>query len=71
LLSGYKKGGKVYRTEKTKGERLVPEAFDPYSPKMIANISGLEDVLECMHANVQMKSKWGLFKPIQDSMGVL
>lgn len=45
LLSGYKKGAKVYRTEKKVGERLVPEAFDVYSPKMIANIKGLEDVL--------------------------
>jgi hypothetical protein len=46
LLSGYKKGMKVYRTEKTRGEKLVPEAFEVYSPKMIANIYGLEDVLE-------------------------
>jgi len=46
LLSGYKKGAKVYRTEKTGKERLVPESFEVYSPKMLASISGYEDVLE-------------------------
>jgi len=46
LLSGYKKGAKVYRTEKTTKDRLIPEAFEVYSPKMIANIKGIEDVLE-------------------------
>ena len=46
LLSGYKRGAKVYRTEKTSKDRLVPEAFEVYSPKMIANISGLDSVLE-------------------------
>ena len=46
LLSGFKKGALVYRTEKTNKERLVPEAFEVYSPKMIANIRGIEDVLE-------------------------
>jgi len=46
LLSGFKKGARVYRTEKTSKERLVPEAFEVYSPKMIANIRGIEDVLE-------------------------
>jgi len=46
LLSGYKRGAKVYRVEKTGKDRLVPEAFEVYSPKMIANIRGIEDVLE-------------------------
>jgi len=46
LLSGYKKGGMVYRTEKDRHERHSPEAFGIYSPKMLANIMGLEDVLE-------------------------
>jgi len=46
LLSGYKKGAKVYRTEKTGKERLVPESFEVYSPKMLASISGYEDILE-------------------------
>jgi len=46
LLAGYKKGAPVYRTEKKSGEKLTPEAFDVYTPKIICNISGVEDVLE-------------------------
>jgi len=46
LLSGYKKGGKAYRVEKTRKETLQPQAFDVYSPKAVANIRGLEDVME-------------------------
>jgi hypothetical protein len=46
LLSGYKRGAMVYRVEKTKREVLVPEAFEVYAPKALANIRGLEDVLE-------------------------
>lgn len=46
LLAGYKKGEKVYRIEKTRREILQPEAFEVYSPKALANIQGLEDVLE-------------------------
>jgi len=46
LLSGYKRGAVVYRIEKTKTEMLVPEAFEIYSPKTLANIRGLEDVMD-------------------------
>jgi hypothetical protein len=46
LLGGYKKGEKVYRVEKTRKETLQPEEFEVYSPKGLANIRGLEDVLE-------------------------
>lgn len=46
LLSGYKRGARVYRVEKTKKDRLVPSPFDPFSPKGLANIRGLEDVIE-------------------------
>jgi len=46
ILSGYKKGGKAYRTEKTRQETLQPRAFEVYSPKAVANIRGLEDVME-------------------------
>jgi hypothetical protein len=45
LLSGYKKGEKAYRIGKTAKDRLIPEAFEVYGPKMLANIGGLEDVL--------------------------
>ena len=46
LLAGYKQGSKVYRVEKNSKEKLVPESFEVYSPKILANISGIEDVLE-------------------------
>ena len=46
LLSGYKKGAKTFRCEKNAKDRIEPEAFEVYSPKVIGNIAGLEDVLE-------------------------
>lgn len=46
LLSGYQKGAAVFRVEKTRKDRLEPETFEVYSPKGLANITGLEDVLE-------------------------
>ena len=46
LLSGYKRGAKVYRSEKNEDGIQTPTPFDPYSPKAIANIRGIEDVLE-------------------------
>ena len=46
LLSGYKKGPLTYRCGKDAKERQIPEGYDVYAPKGIANISGLEDVLE-------------------------
>jgi len=46
LLSGYKQGIKVYRTEKNTRLRFEVQEFEAYSPKIIANIHGLDDVLE-------------------------
>ena len=46
LLSGYKRGAKAYRIEKTRKEVLQPRPFETYSPKALANIQGLEDVIE-------------------------
>jgi len=46
LLCGYKKGLPVWRTERTKKEKLVPEPFEVFSPKKLANIQGLENVTE-------------------------
>jgi len=45
-LSGYKKGAKTYRVGKDSKDRLEPEEFELYSGKVLANIGGLEDVLE-------------------------
>ncbi len=49
LNSGYKKGTKVKRMRKKKtmeGEELVVEEFDVYRPIVMANIAGIENVLE-------------------------
>jgi len=46
LNASYKPGNPVFRAEKTMKEQFIVVDFDAYSPKMLANISGLEDVLE-------------------------
>jgi hypothetical protein len=49
LLSGYKKGSFIPRTEEAtfQGKKVhVVESYESYSPKLMANISGMEDVLE-------------------------
>ena len=45
LLSGYKKGAVAYRCDKNKKDRMVPTPYETYSPKSLANIRGLEDVI--------------------------
>lgn len=52
LYSGYKLGALVYRTHK---DTLKPEPFEVYSPKALANIQGLEDVLEDRCITIIMK----------------
>ncbi len=57
LLSGYKRAGKVYRAEegKKKGSKVFKvNEYEVYSPKMVANIGGVEDVLEsrCVYFNL-------------------
>ncbi|MBS7637042.1 hypothetical protein KEJ37_06925 [Candidatus Bathyarchaeota archaeon] len=84
LLSGYKKGAKVYRTEKTGRERLVPESFEVYSPKMLASISGYEDILadrgflivtkrgkDKAVMNREPKENDGLWQEIRDALYIL
>lgn len=46
LNAGYKQGSPAYRVNKNKKGGFEIEAFEVYSPKAIANISGLDDVLE-------------------------
>ncbi len=46
LNASYKPGNPVFRAEKTMKEQFIVVDFDAYSPKMLANIAGLEDVLE-------------------------
>lgn len=45
LLQGYKSGSKVFRSEKNFRDKFVVESFEVYSPKIIANIFGIEDVI--------------------------
>jgi hypothetical protein len=45
LLNGYKKGAPVYRVN-NESETMKVEEFGIYCPKAIANITGIEDVLE-------------------------
>jgi hypothetical protein len=46
LLGGYKRGECAYRNVETREKQWTPTAFEVYSPKALANISGLEGVLE-------------------------
>ena len=46
LNAGYKKGTSVFRVEDTKKDGYKVKRFEVYSPKAIANIKGLEEVLE-------------------------
>lgn len=46
LLGGYKKGPRVYRSDKNAKDQIETKGFDVYAPKALANIHGLEDVLE-------------------------
>jgi uncharacterized protein YkuJ len=55
LLSGYKQGAKVYRAERDSRDRFEPLEFETYSPKAIANIRGLEGVLESRCISFVMK----------------
>lgn len=51
LNSGYKRGGSAHRL---KPDSLDPQSFEVYSPKMIANIGGLDRVLESRCIKITM-----------------
>ena len=81
LLNGYKKGGKVIRAEKNSAGNFDPIIFEVYSPKMVANISGLDNVLEsrciCINMQKSLDSKFSqkeideddkLFQDIRDCL---
>lgn len=59
LLSGYKPGPLVYRTERNVKDRNVPQGFEVYAPKMLANIRGLDDVLEdrCITITIEKRQR--------------
>jgi len=45
LNAGYKKGGKVYRSDKSK-DSIKPRAFDVFSAKAFVSYEGIEDITE-------------------------
>jgi hypothetical protein len=55
LLAGYKRSGSAYRTEKGPDDTQVPTPYSVFSPKAIANINGLNDVLEDRCIPITMK----------------
>lgn len=62
LNSGYKKGMKIIRMRKQKtpeGEQQVAEYFEPYTPIVMANIWGMEEVLSdrCITAILEKSNK--------------
>jgi len=46
LNSGYKRGGKVFRSVKMKGDRIVPQKFETFSPKALVTYKGIEEITE-------------------------
>jgi hypothetical protein len=66
LNSGYKPGMPAIRLM---GEDMKPKAFDVYSPKMLANIMGLEDILASRCIAIPMRRtnrKMPVFSPTYD-----
>jgi hypothetical protein len=66
LNSGYKPGMPAIRLM---GDDMKPKAFDVYSPKMLANIMGLEDILASRCIAIPMrrtKRKMPVFPPTYD-----
>lgn len=57
LLGGYEKGSRVYRTER-RGDSYVPRAYNNYSPRAMASIEGLEDVLGSRTVQIQMERSY-------------
>jgi DNA primase len=57
IRSGYKRSGKVGRIEKGAEGGMTRKTYSTYSPKMIANVTGLEDALEdrVLHIDCQRK----------------
>ncbi len=54
LNSGYKQGAPAYRVKKGAKGNFEIESFEIYSPKAIANISGLDNVLEDRSITITM-----------------
>lgn len=71
LNSCYKKGGKVFRMEKQRNnnkEEMVAVGHDLFTPVAMANINGIEDVLQdrCVTLIMEKSNNPALVKKIED-----
>jgi hypothetical protein len=71
INAAYKKGATVLRNKKVKkdgAENYVIERFEPYRPIVLANINGMEDVLQdrCMTLILEKSQKPQFIKLIED-----
>ena len=71
LNSGYKKGGKVIRVREkmtNTGKIYINEEFSTYSPKMLANIFGMENVLgdRCISSILEKSNNPRFTKILED-----
>lgn len=71
LNASYKKGVKIKRARKVKnllGEQQVIETFEPYRPIVIANIWGMEEVLEdrCISIILEKSANKSVTKLMED-----
>ncbi len=74
LNAAYKKGGKVKRMKKKhtkEGEEQVVESFDLYTPVCMANIYGLDEVLQdrCISLILEKSTNLGVTKKMEDFEG--
>jgi hypothetical protein len=54
LYAGYKKYGYVFRSGKTASDKIVPEKFEVFSPKVFVTYEGLEEILRDRSINIVM-----------------
>lgn len=71
LNTAYKRGGKVKRMRKVKnltGEQQVVEEFDTFRPIVMANISGMEEVLQdrCISIILEKSSNSNITRKVED-----
>jgi len=71
LNTAYKKGGKVKRMKKIKtpaGEQQIVEEFSTFRPIAMANISGMDEVLEdrCIPIILEKSGNSGVVRKIED-----
>jgi len=71
VIDGNVKGIPIYRTEKSRHEKWVTQEFDRYSPKIFANIQGIDNVLadRCISFTM-LRAEKGKVKDIKNDLEV-